>query len=113
MLGTFITCILYIAFGQITVRKLRKIPATRDVLGAELASGWDIINVAQAMAFPRYWSKKMSESPLSFLHANAEILLENTNKFDRILGALFYWLLIACSLSMATLALLDTCGVFD
>jgi hypothetical protein len=113
MLGIFITCILYVAFGQITVRKLRKNPVTRDALGAELASGWDIINVAQALAFPRYLSKKIAESPISFMHANADILLENTSRFDRILGALFYWLFMISSLSMALLALLDTCGVFD
>lgn len=40
--------ILYVAFGQITVRKLRKTPATKDKLGVEFASGWDILNVAGA-----------------------------------------------------------------
>ena len=49
----FVTCILYVLFGQITVRKLRNNPKTKDALGLEYASGWDIINVAQALAFPR------------------------------------------------------------
>lgn len=54
----FFACILYVLFGQLTVRKLRKNPNTKDLLGVEYVSGWDIINVAQAFAFPRSWTKK-------------------------------------------------------
>ncbi|CAG21174.1 hypothetical protein [Photobacterium profundum] len=74
----FFACILYVAFGQITVRKLRKNPTTKDLLGVEYASGWDIINVAQALAFPRSWSRVLEKSPLSFMNANAAALFENT-----------------------------------
>jgi len=43
---TFIAGFLFVLFGQITVRKLRKNPATKNELGVEFLSGWDIINVA-------------------------------------------------------------------
>ena len=109
----FVTCILYVLFGQITVRKLRKNAKTKDALGLEYASGWDIINVAQALAFPRSWSKKLRNSKISFMYANAEILIENTNKLDRLLGMLFYWLMMFSGLSGALLVLLNTLGVFE
>jgi len=108
----FITCILYVAFGQITVRKLRKNPNTRDALGLEYASGWDIINVAQALAFPRSWSKKLQESQLSFMYANTKVLLENTSTLDRFLGVIFYWTMMFSGLSGALLVVLSSVGVF-
>lgn len=109
----FFAAILYVVFGQITVRKLRKNPKTKDALGVELASGWDIINVAQAFSLPRSWTKKIEGSKYSFMYANATVLYENTTKFDHILGCVFYWLLTISGLSMALLALLDSFGVFD
>ncbi|MBL1259448.1 MAG: hypothetical protein COB33_002820 [Thiotrichaceae bacterium] len=48
----FIACILFVILGQVTVRKLRKIPATKHELGIEFTSGWDILNVAQALSIP-------------------------------------------------------------
>ena len=53
--------ILFIMFGQITVRKLRKYPETINALGTEFASGWDIINVAQALAIPKSWARKIKK----------------------------------------------------
>jgi hypothetical protein len=108
-----VACVLYVVFGQVTVRKLRKNPKTKDALGTEFVSGWDIINVAQALAFPRSLSKKLEKSRISFLYANASLLLENTNKFDRFLGALFYWSMMISGLSGIILVLLNTFGVFD
>ena len=109
----FFACILYVLFGQITVRKLRKNPNTKDLLGVEYVSGWDIINVAQAFAFPRSWTKKVENSKFSFIYANATVLYENTTKFDRILGCIFYWLLTLSGLSGAFLVLLNYLGVFS
>ncbi len=37
---TFITCILFVLFGQITVRKLRKNPETKNHLGVQFVHGW-------------------------------------------------------------------------
>lgn len=108
-----IACLLYIVFGQVTVRRLRKNPKTRDALGLEYVSGWDIINTAQALAFPRSWSEKLQKSPLSFMYANAKVLQENTSKLDRFLGALFYWVMMFSGLSGALLVLLESMGIFE
>ena len=109
----FLALILYVVFGQITVRKLRKNPETRDALGIEFAGGWDIINVAQALSIPRSWSRKLQGSPLSALYANADILYENTTRFDRLLAAIFYWLFTATGLAMIVLIVLNSFGIFD
>lgn len=111
--GCIISGILYVAFGQITVRKLRKNPKVRGQLGIEYASGWDIINVAQAFAFPRKWTRKVENSRFSFIHANATLLYENTKKFDQILGCIFYWLLTGSGLSMILLVLANYLGAFN
>ena len=105
-----IACILYVIFGQITVRKLRKNPKTRDALGLEFVSGWDIINVAQALAFPASWSRKLEKSQISYLYANAGMLRENTTRLDRVLGSLFYWTMMLSGLSGAFLVLLNALG---
>jgi hypothetical protein len=108
----FFVCFLYVLFGQVTVKKLRKNPETKDALGGEYVSGWDIINVAQALAFPKSWSHVMEKSPLFFIYANSELLFKHTNKFDRVLGFIFYWLLILSGLSGALLVLLNYLGFF-
>ncbi|WP_200897976.1 hypothetical protein [Arsukibacterium sp. MJ3] len=108
-----IACILYVVFGQVTVRKLRKNPKTKDALGLEYASGWDIINVAQAFSLPRSWTKKIENSRFSFMYANATILFENTTKLDQVLGFVFYWLLTISGLSGALLVLLNYLGFFS
>jgi len=112
LVGSILSGILYVTFGQITVRKLRKNPKTKDQLGVEFASGWDILNVAQAFAFPRSWSRKLEKSPLSSMHANTQVLVDNTSKFDRCLGAVFYWLFMTSGGSGALLVLLNFLGVF-
>jgi len=109
----FFAAIFYVAFGQITVRKLRKNPKTMDKLGFEYVSGWDIINVAQSLSIPRKLSKKLENTPLSILYANSELLHDQTNMFDRMLGSIFYWLLTISGLMMISLAILDTFGFFD
>lgn len=107
----FVTMVLFVLFGQVTVRKLRKNPSTKDELGVEFMSGWDIINVAQALAFPKSWSRKLERSPLSSLHAKASLLMDHTNRFDRLLGAVFYWFLMATGLSGAFLGFAHFLGL--
>ena len=109
----FLACILYVLFGQITVRKLRKNPKTKAALGMEYASGWDIINVASALAMPRRLSRKLEKGPLSYLYANSEVLFENTTKFDQMLGAIFYWIFMGSSFVCVLLVLLNALGLFD
>ncbi len=91
--GGILSLILYVLFGQITVRKLRKKPESKGRLGVEFASGWDIFNVAQALSLPKFITRKLAESPMSNLYANRDVLDENTNLFDRCLARIFYWLL--------------------
>ncbi len=105
--------ILYVFFGQITVRKLRKNPKTKNVLGTEFASGWDILNVAQALAIPKAWAQKLKSSPLSGLYADVDLLYENTNKIDKTLAFLVYWLLMISVGILLVLMLLDLVGIFD
>jgi len=102
-----------VAFGQITVRKLRNNPETKDVLGLEYVSGWDIINVAQAFSLPRAWTRKIENSKFSFMYANTTVLFDNTTKLDRILGCIFYWLLTLSGLFGAFLVLLNYLGFFS
>ena len=113
MAALFIAMILFVIFGQVTVRKLRKNPETKDELGIEFASGWDILNVAGALAMPRWLNRKLRNTPLSYLYANADILDKNTNTFDRILAALFYWMFVSSILALMALAILDGFGFFD
>jgi hypothetical protein len=103
------SALLYVIFGQITVRRLRK-SATKDQLGAELVSGWDILNVAMVLALPVGLVRKAARGNLSFLFADADFVLGNTNKLDRILGAVFYWLLVLSSFSILALIFMNEMG---
>ncbi|WP_404338582.1 hypothetical protein [Pseudoalteromonas mariniglutinosa] len=112
ILASITSGILYVAFGQITVRKLRKNPKTKDALGLECVSGWDIINVAQVFSLPRRWVRKIESSKFSCMYAHSTVLFENTTKFDRVLGCIFYWLLTLSGLFGALLVLLNYLGIF-
>ena len=109
----FFAAVLFVVFGQIIARKLRKNPDTKERLGIEFISGWDIINVAQALSIPKAWRRKLESSPLSELYANSEILYEHTTRTDRILAATFYWLLTISGLTMIMLVILDSLGLFE
>ncbi len=108
---TFLSLILYVFFGQITVRKLRKNPKTKAALGTEFASGWDILNAAQALAIPKSWAQKLKGSPLSALYADVDVLYEHTNKFDRILAFIMYWVLTISTGFAVLLIALDALGL--
>jgi hypothetical protein len=110
--GCILCAILYVIFGQITVRKLRKNPKTKSALGSELVSGWDILNVAKAMALPNSWTKRFENSFLSSMYANSKLILEHTNKLDRLLGVLFFWLWLVSGTTMILLVVLKNIGVF-
>ena len=94
LISNFIALILYVVFGQVTVRKLRKNPDAKEALGFEFISGLDILNVAQALALPLKWAKFLNKSPVSSLYAKVDLLQENTNTFDRVLAFILYWMLI-------------------
>ncbi len=109
----FSTAILFVLFGQITVRKLRKIPETKNHLGFEFASGWDILNVAQAFSVPKWFREKVKGSPLSFLRADFNLLYNHTTKFDRILARIFFLFYFFTGMLTIVLVILDQFGFFE
>ncbi len=109
----FLAIILFVIFGQLTVRKLRKNPETKNELGIEFMSGWDIFNVAGALALPRWLNRKFKKSSLSAISANAELLEKHTNLFDKVLAVLFYVLWVVSVVSMLVLIALEKLGMFD
>lgn len=109
----FLAMIFYVIFGQVTVRKLRKNPETKNELGIEFASGWDILNVAGALAMPRWLNRKLRNSPLFYLYADADILAKNTNILDRVLATIFYGLFVFSGTTLILLTVLDAFDVFD
>jgi hypothetical protein len=108
----FFAAIFFVIFVQITVPKLRKNPDVKDKLGFEYVSGWDIINVAQSLSIPRKLAKKLEGGPLSGLYSKSDLLYKHTNRFDRVLACVFYWLLTSSGIMMISLALMDTFGFF-
>ncbi|WP_320042061.1 hypothetical protein [uncultured Desulfobacter sp.] len=110
--GMLIGLILYVVFGQLTVKKLRRNPNTKNVLGVEFASGWDIYNVAQALSLPKLLLRRLENSPLSALYANSKCLRKNTNVFDKVLAFIFYWLFTVSGLTLIIVIALNGLGVF-
>jgi len=111
--GLLISMILFVLFGQITVKKLRKNPATKHELGMEFVSGWDILNVAQSLALPLKLVRKFRESPLSYLSSNPDLLIQHTSKFDRILASIFYWTYTATAILLLIWVFLVLTGLLE
>jgi hypothetical protein len=105
MFGFIFSLILYVAFGQTTVKKLRKNPETTSALGLQFASGWDIFNAAQALALSKYITRKLAESPIESFDASRELLGKNTSIVDKYLAFIFYWLFVVSIISILSLAL--------
>lgn len=108
----FFACVLFVVFGQVTVRRLRKNPETRDHLGLEFASGWDILNVAQTLAIPRSWNKKMECSARSSLNASSDVIHQHTSKFDKVLGCIFFWSFASSGTLLILLVIFSKLGVW-
>ena len=105
--------VLFVLFGQVTVRKLRKNPETKLELGMELVSGWDILNVAQSLALPIKLVRKFRTTPLSFMSSDPDLLIQHTSKFDRILACVFYWTYVMTGISLLLWACLVSLGILD
>jgi len=97
-----IACILFVIFGQVTVRKLRKNPETKYELGIEFTSGWDILNVAQALSLPAVLEKRLKNRAL---HANTDLLYKHTTIFDRVLAQMFFWSWMSSAFGLIILSL--------
>ncbi|MBI3561649.1 MAG: hypothetical protein HY080_08045 [Gammaproteobacteria bacterium] len=90
LLGSLVIVgILFVVFGEYTVRRLRKKPELKDILGFEYVNGKDIINVGMALSFPRKLMRKARQSKLSFMFADADILYQHTSRVDRWLARIF------------------------
>ncbi|MCF6364279.1 MAG: hypothetical protein L3J88_13245 [Gammaproteobacteria bacterium] len=109
----FIVMIFFILFGQITVRKLRKNPETKQALGIEFASGLDILNVAQALTLPKSVAQKIRNNPTGALHADPDLLYKYTTLLDRILARVFYALFVLTGTGGIVLVILSWFGDFD
>ena len=108
----FVACVLFVIFGQVTVRKLRKNPETKQALGIEFANGWDILNVAQALALPKAIAQKLREKSMG-LEADPNLLYKHTTLFDRVLARVFYALFAFSGLGFVILVILNWFGIFD
>jgi len=106
----FISAVLYVIFGQVTVRKLRKNPETKHELGIEFVSGWDILNVAQALSLPAVLEKRLKNKAF---HANTDLLYKHTTVFDRVLARVFYTLFVMSGFALIILMVLDWIWDFD
>ncbi len=113
IIATVLVGLLFVIFGQITVRKLRKRNHNKNKLGVELASGWDILNAAGALSTPSWLRKKFESSRLSGFSANYEFLYENTNKFDRILARVFWSFYLVTGVAIIGYTIASILGVFD
>jgi hypothetical protein len=108
-----VSMILFVIFGQKTVRNLRKNPATKNSLGIVLISGWDILNVMSALALPKKITRIIQRSPLAALAADSDLLEKYTTRCDRIMAKILYILLIASVLALWALIILKDLGVFQ
>ncbi|NQZ40133.1 MAG: hypothetical protein HRT96_08610 [Moritella sp.] len=113
ILLVLVSMFMYLIFSQVTMRKLRKHPETKDVLGVEFVSGWDSFNVAQALALPQFIINKLKQNPISSLYANTDILNTHTSKIDKAFAYTFYWFFMGSNLFGICVLLLNAFGVFD
>ena len=107
-----IALILCVIFGQVTVRKLRKNPVTKDALGIEFVSGWDIFNVAMALTLPKKYALWRKGAALGMLHADANLLYKHTTRMDRVLARIFYILCALAVFFLLVLFLMQDFGFF-
>ncbi len=86
-----ISGLLFVIFGQVTVRKLRKDPATRSLLGIEFLSGWDIVSASSALSRPDWLTWRLERGALRGLFADSQALKAHTTRLDRGLAQACYW----------------------
>ena len=92
--------ILFVVFGEVTVRRLRKDLQVRRQMGYEFFPGWDIVNVAVALSWPRRIMRWLDSRAVLGLHAHSETMYRHTSGLDRFLARASYWTLISCCLCL-------------
>ena len=98
---------LLVVFGEVTVRRLRKDPEVRRQMGFELLPGWDIVNVAVALSWPRRIMRWFDARAVLGVHANSETMYRHTSGPERFLARAFYWSLVFSCVSLALFGLVD------
>jgi len=109
---TMIVGILYVLFGQVTVRRLRKNPETKEALGFEYVSGRDIMNVAIALSIPGNLNRRARHSRMKFLYADADVLRQHTNRLDRVLARILAYSFFSTAFGLSTILVMHYFGVF-
>ncbi len=78
----------------------------------EFASGWNILNIAFMLSFPRNLCRILNNGPMSFYFPDAEILYQYTTRTDRVIARiLFYFALSTCLFILALMILDKFCVV--
>jgi len=106
-----ITAVLFLLFGETTVRRLRKNPETKELLGFEYVSGRDIMNVAMALSLPRKLMHKAANSKLKFMFADADKLYGYVSRYDLVLARMFYYLFVVDAVMIFVLIAINLLGI--
>ncbi len=83
--------VAFVLLWLVTVRRLRRNPRTRHCLGLDILPGWQIMNVASALSWPRAMGRHFDSRPLAALRAHSQTLYANTSSLDRCLARACYW----------------------
>ena len=97
--------ILFVVFGEVTVRRLRKDLQVRRQMGYEFFPGWDIVNVAVALSWPRRLVRWLDRGVFRGFRANLETMYRNTSPLDRMLARAFHGTIVFHSLWLALVGL--------
>ena len=112
LLVMIVDFIVLVAFGQKTVRKLRKNPNTKDALGIQFVNGWDILNVTIAFGLPRKLNRFLRKTTFSPFHADADLLERYMTRVDLILARVHFSLWMFSAFALLTFIFLFKIGVF-
>lgn len=95
-----VNLVLFVVFGEVTVRRLRKLPDGPGRLGIEFISGGDIINASLALSRSSWLTRRLEASPAAGWVADTRWLREHTTRLDRALArAHFYTLWLTVTLA--------------
>jgi hypothetical protein len=114
ILAVMLTGILFVAFGQVTVRKLRKNPATRDALGFEHIGGADIATAAFSLLVPKsLWFRYRQRREEGWPAPDPGLLRQHMSKLDQILGKTLASIWLATMLAFFVYACAESAGAFN
>jgi hypothetical protein len=85
------TNVAFVLLWLVTVRRLRHDPLTRGSLGLDIFPGWQTMNVASTLSWPRAMGRHFDSRPLAVLRAHSQTLYAHTSRLDRCLARSFYW----------------------